>query len=306
MPYSDSILEIYFNWKQPVCFLSKGFEVCILKALLKIRNPHSPIIMNDLFDNETKDELLSFQQRNEGFKPQKGTFSATDPILELQCAEGLKPNGMFDRLTFEALMVGLPPLLIRDYSITLIPQKTLHTCWVAATSMMTGEDWDDIIKKTPDKSWIKRLPWNEGGFIEYNRLRWVKDELRLKTEAPFDGDKYAIDFARIHGFRLHTWDWNVDFLCAAIAKGPLLFSNSFVRKITKEDKGEYEEGKDKSLNHAIVISGVISNYNQSGTFLRIHDPSPRSIGSIHWEDYDWLLTKRPSSLAFFFSRPSDF
>jgi len=253
----------------PMPYLSLGdkrFEVCLLKALLRTTRDKSPHCfntkINDIFDFDTENEVISFQE-----------------------SKGIEPTGIVDPITYRALIDGRAPLLIRDYSdsIVLVPQEDEYTCWVAATSMMTSAKRDDIISHSPKE------------------IRWATNGLHLETRE--GGPDYAEKYARIHKLILHTWEWSVSYLCTAIAKGPLLFMNSYEGLEDAID----EEGKKYQIDyhHAIVISGVISDNEPSGfgTFLQIHDPCPIGKGSIHWMYYvDIASIKLPRNLAFFFSR----
>ena len=272
-----SYWDIYTKRRPPLSIGSKGLDVCILKALLRIKN-HRPLVCFikpssfEIFDSYTTQDVISFQHY-----------------------AGLEPDGFVDPLTHEALMEGIAPLSIIDYSdkLLLVPQKDSYTCWVASTAMMTGANYDDIIINTPINL---ELPQSS--------LRFENNDLRLYTN--YNGDDKAEAYAKIHGLNLHySWDWSVSNICENMKKGPLLFINSNEKLITViKSNGEIVKHQ---LTHAIVISGLISDNNPSGygTFLQIHDPCPVDEGSIHWMDYYIYTKKEPPTLPFFFSRKPD-
>ena len=241
----------------------RGFDICILKAVLRIRNPNGFLRkIDDLFDLDTKNDVITFQRSVEGL------------VSESR-------EGIVDKSTHQALLKGFKKLLVIDHSdsVELIPQRDDFTCWVASTSMMTKAKWEDIINYTP----------NEGNA----RLRWSDNGLYLNTL----GGSYdsAELYAKIHKLHLHMdWDWSVSNLCTQLKRGPLLFINSF-DSILKSGQPNSHAVVISGMISNCDPSGF-------GTFLQIHDPFPANVGSIHWWDYDLYVKKKPSPQGYFFSR----
>lgn len=220
---------------RPLHLGSEGDDVGLLQQKLNAvlsPSPHLPITRQ--YDSRTEFAVRRFQDRN-----------------------WLFVDGMAGMATLCALH-GREEFNIL-HNVRFINQPSVPTCWAAATAMMTGLSFNDVIARTP------RDLLNPSGALDN-----VTD-----TQG---GAERGARFARVFGLTCRPpQSFPVPLLVNMLQTGPLMM-NMLHRS------NQYAHGG-TSTGHMIVVVGIRGSIRDNACTIRIYDPWPPNQGEIRSTGY---------------------